>query len=578
MLSHDQIMQDLQALKEIGSRLKAPESPFAVSTLSINGIDTPIFSKAPNNLFEIYKLCLEQPDLPFLIYQDERYSFGESFCLATKMAGILQHDFGIEKGDRVAICSRNNPQWCIAYMAITMLGAVVVPMNSWWQSNELQFGLQDSGSKLLFADPERITRLHSETDRRQVQIIAIDPKQETDYPNFQALLNKQSDAVDFDPAAQSVSPEDNASIMYTSGSTGQPKGVLSTHRAIISALYSWHFAKEMGEELRPELKAPEDAPQPGVLANVPLFHVTGNHAQFLLSFLYKRKFVMMYKWNAEQALALIEKEQLSVLHGVPTMTWEVMNSPDFAKTDLSTLRSVQSGGAARPPEHLAMMQQRFPEQAQPGLGYGLTETNAIGATITGKFYYAKPESTGRPTPPVTSIRIEDEQGKVLASGQIGEICIKGPTVMKGYWQRPQDTAEAIKDGWFHTGDLGLLDAHGFLIIKDRAKDIVIRGGENIACAEVEYALAEHPKVCEAAVFGIPDARLGERVAAAIMVMPSTSVTQDELNEFLSTRIAGFKIPSFYRIQQEQLARIASGKIAKKLIRESVIESLPSLSQ
>ncbi len=574
MLSHDQIIQDLQALKEIGGRLKAPDSPLAVSTRSINGIDTPVFSNAPDNLYEVYKLSLEQPELPFLIYQDERYSFGESFALATQMAGLLLHHYGIEKGDRVAVCSRNNPQWCIAYMAITMLGAIVVPMNSWWQSKELLFGLQDSGCKVLFADPERIDRLQTVLDQLQaLHIIAFDPEHVTAYPDFLSLLENKQYAADFDPSTQNVGPDDDASIMYTSGSTGHPKGVLSSHRAIISALYSWLFAKELNEELRPELKAPEDAPQPGVLANVPLFHVTGNHAQFLLSFLYKRKFVMMYKWNAEHALALIEKEQLSVLHGVPTMTWEVMNSPDFDKTDLSTLRSVQSGGAARPPEHLALMQKRFPEQAQPGLGYGLTETNAIGATITGKFYYAKPDSTGRPTPPVTSIRIEDEQGRVLESGQIGEICIKGPSVMKGYWQRPEDTAAVIKNGWFHTGDLGLLDAHGFLIIKDRAKDIVIRGGENIACAEVEYALAEHPKVCEAAVFGIPDARLGERVAAAIMLMPGATITEQELKDFLSSRIAGFKIPAYYHFQHNQLERIASGKIAKKLIRESVINSL-----
>jgi len=573
MLSHDQITEDLNTLKAIGARLRAPNSPLAVTNLLINGIDTPVFSQVPNNLSGIYNLGLEQADLPFLIYQEERYSYGETVSMARKMASQLMHEFGIQKGDRVAVCSRNNPQWCIAYMAITMIGAIVVPMNSWWQSNELLYGLQDSGSKLIFADPERIERLQPILDQLQIQIIAIAPANATPFPAFQSLLDSASHADSFDPEKQNVQPDDDASIMYTSGSTGHPKGVLSTHRAIINALYSWLFAKEITEELRPELKSPQGAPQPGVLANVPLFHVTGNHAQFLLSFLYKRKFVMMYKWNAEHALQLIEKESLSVLHGVPTMTWEVMNSPLFDKTDLSSLRSVQSGGAARPPEHLTLMQQRFPEQAQPGLGYGLTETNAIGATITGKFYYAKPDSTGRPTPPLTSIRIEDEQGKVLESGEIGEICIKGATIMKGYWKRPEDTAAAIRDGWFHTGDLGLLDAHGFLIIKDRAKDIVIRGGENIACAEVEYALAEHPNVCEAAVFGIPDTRLGETVAAAIMLMPGTQVSEDELKVFLSTRIAQYKIPTHFIVQSEQLQRIASGKIAKKLIRESCIENL-----
>jgi long-chain acyl-CoA synthetase len=323
--------------------------------------------------------------------------------------------------------------------------------------------------------------------------------------------------------------------------------------------------------MRPELV--EENPQfdPAILSNVPLFHVTGCHAQFLLSFVTLRKFVMMYKWNAEKALELIEKERLSVLHGVPTMTWEVMSSPMFDKTDLRSLRIVQSGGAARPPGHLSLMQKKFAPIVQPGLGYGLTETNAIGATITGVFYIAKPESTGRPTQPVTQIHIEDPQGNVLENGQIGEICIKGATVMKGYWNRPADTAEVIKDGWFHTGDLGLLDEHGFLVIKDRAKDIVIRGGENVACAEVEYALSEHPDVFETAVYGLPDERLGEIVGATIMIRPGASLNEDELKRFLRERIAHYKVPSHIFMQSEQLERIATGKIAKKLLRQQALD-------
>ena len=578
MLSHEEILQDLQSLKEITLRHKAPEAELAVGTAIINGVETPVFSKVPDNLGGVYlSAAMLHPQLPFLVYQDQRYSFGETYAMAGQLAKSLEQRFGVAKGDRVTVCSRNNPEWCLAYMAITMLGAIVVPMNSWWRGSEMSFGIEDSGSKIIFADQERIDRLASLEKTVNVQIIAIKPGPQSPYPEIHALIEAGAQGPAFDPAVHPVAPDDDASILYTSGSTGNPKGVLSTHRAIINAIYTWKFAKEINEILRPELREANPPYQAGILANVPLFHVTGNHAQFLSSFLYQRKFVMMYKWDAEQALQLIEQERLSVLHGVPTMTWEVMNSPNFDKFDLSSLRSVQSGGAARPPEHLVMIEKKFSEQVLPGLGYGLTETNAIGALITGKFYLSKPHSTGRPTPPVTAMRIEDAQGRELPNGEIGEICIKGATIMKGYWKRPEDTAAAIKDGWFHTGDIGLLDEHGFLVIKDRAKDIVIRGGENIACAEIEYALAEHPAVCEAAVFGLPDERLGEVVGAAVMTMPGAVLTEEELGAFLAERLAQFKLPCFYRIQSEQLQRIASGKIAKKLIREEVIASLKTTS-
>ena len=285
---------------------------------------------------------------------------------------------------------------------------------------------------------------------------------------------------------------------------------------------------------------------------------------------------MMYKWDVSDALELIEKEKITVFHGVPTMTWEIMQSEKFSKTDLSSLRGVQSGGAPRPPEHLKMMLEKFPTKAIPGLGYGLTETNAIGAIISGKFYEAKPHSTGRPTPPVSAVKIVDENSQAVGPNETGEICVRGPTIMKGYWNKPKETSDVLKDGWFFTGDIGLLDDLGFLVILDRAKDIVIRGGENIGCAEVEYAIAEHPSVSEVSVYGIPDERLGEIPCASVMLKPSMKVTSTDLTKFLENKIAAFKIPQHFYLQYEKLPRIAAGKIAKKELRQSAIRKLTSI--
>ncbi|MBG11453.1 MAG: long-chain fatty acid--CoA ligase [Gammaproteobacteria bacterium] len=574
MLSDAEILQDLEQLKNIVAAHKAPNAPLSVGSAIIDNQELPVFSKAPANLYELYRIGLTDADQDFLVYEAERYSFGEAFTAASKLSRQLRERYGIDIGDRVAICARNSPEWCLAYMAITMIGAIVVPMNSWWTGSELEYGLKDSGAKLIFADTPRFDAIEPSLSKLGIEVVLIRPTTaDSDFQEIHSLISGCKPLEKSDLEALSITPEHDTSIMYTSGSTGHPKGVLSTHRGIISALFTWKFVKEINEILRPELREENPPYQAALLANVPLFHVTGSHAQFLASFLYQRKFVMMYKWNAEAALELIENERISVLHGVPTMTWEVMQSPKFATSDLSSLRSVQSGGAPRPPEHLAMMIEKFPDYALPGLGYGLTETNALGAIISGKFYQSKPNSTGRPTPPLTQVRIVDERGQTLSSNEIGEICIKGPSVMKGYWNKPKATAEVLKDGWFHTGDLGLLDDLGFLIILDRVKDIVIRGGENIGCAEVEYSIHEHFAVSEVSVYGIPDPRLGEVPCATIMLREGQTTTADELTDFLRDRIAAFKIPSKFYFQREQLPRIASGKIAKKILRQQTIDRL-----
>ena len=572
-LSDQQISDDLDKLKTIAATHMGPGAALETETVTIDGQELSVFAHVPTNLGELYKLGLAFGDQTFLVYQNERFSFAESLDLSLRMARILKEKYEIQLGDRVAICARNSPEWCMAYMAITLIGAIAVPMNSWWKSPELKYGLSDSDSKLIFLDPARLDLVQPFLDSLDVQIVMFKPEVESAIPEFYELARSVEPLSHDELIEIEVFPEDRASIMYTSGSTGMPKGVLSTHRNIINALYTWKFVKEITEILRPELLEENPEFPPALLANVPLFHVTGSHAQFLASFIYSRKFVMMYKWDAEAALKLIEQERISVFHGVPTMAWEIMQSPNFDTTDLSSLRGVQSGGASRPPEHLNMIMQKFPDSAIPGLGYGLTETNAIGAIISGKFYASRPNSTGRPTPPVTSIKVVDDAGNTLEDGGVGEICIKGATVMKGYWNNPEATAEVIKDGWFYSGDIGMLDELGFLIILDRAKDIVIRGGENIGCAEVEYAISEHPEVSEVSVYGIPEERLGEMLCCSIMLQTGSVLSCEQLTSFLNSRIAGFKIPERAFFQYEQLPRIATGKIAKKELRKKTMEFL-----
>ena len=572
-LSEQQISDDLSKLKTIAAAHMAPGTALETKPVTIDGLDLNVFAHVPANLGELYALGLENGDQTFLVYQEERFSFVESLNLALRMARVLREKYEIQLGDRVAICARNSPEWCLAYMAITLVGAIAVPMNSWWKGLELKYGLSDSDSKLIFLDPARLDLVRPFLDSLHLQIVMFKPEAGSAFPEFFELARSAEPLSQDELNEIKVSPEDSASIMYTSGSTGMPKGVLSTHRNIVNALYTWKFVKEITEVLRPELLEKNPEFPPALLANVPLFHVTGSHAQFLASFIYSRKFVMMYKWDAESALKLIEEERISVFHGVPTMAWEIMQSPNFEKTDLSSLRGVQSGGASRPPEHLNMIMQKFPDAAIPGLGYGLTETNAIGAIISGKFYASRPNSTGRPTPPVTTIKIVDDEGNTLEDGGVGEICIKGATVMKGYWNNPEATAEVIKDGWFHSGDIGMLDELGFLIILDRAKDIVIRGGENIGCAEVEYAVSEHPEVSEVSVYGIPEERLGEMLCSSIMLQAGSELNSEQLTSFLSSRIADFKIPERFFFQYEQLPRIATGKIAKKELRKQTIDFL-----
>jgi long-chain acyl-CoA synthetase len=554
--------------------MMAPGAKYEVGAKTVNGIDYRVFLNIPQNMLGLYQEGLEFSDQTFLVYENDRWTYRECYLRAAKIAQCLANDFDIKKGDRVALTSRNYPEWITTYMAVTMMGAVIVPMNSWWLGNELEFGLQDSGAKVLFGDKQRIESVSNKLAQLSIKAVAIRCPElvNESIPDINDLMIGWQEASA--PVAD-VAPEDWATMLYTSGSTGKPKGVISTHRNILSQVYSVSFGVKAlailaGADQSPKASKKE---QSAMLLPLPLFHVTGCNVQFLPSFLVGRKLVMMYKWDAGKALELIEKEKITSMTGVPTMGQDLIEHPDFSKRDISSLKEVSSGGAAKPPEQVRSMAKKAPN-LRAGVGYGLTEVSGAVASMGGADYLKYPSACGKAIPPLTDIKVFLENGEEAALEEWGEVCIKGPMVMKGYWNRPEATAEALTlDGWFKTGDIGYLNAEGFLFLVDRAKDIVIRGGENIGCAEVEGAIALHDAVMEVAVYSLPDERLGEIVGATLMLKANTILTDQELKNFLKDKISAFKIPEHIHFQYEALPRGATEKIYKLGIREAATKIL-----
>jgi long-chain acyl-CoA synthetase len=587
---------------EVTATLTVPGGSFEMEEVVIRGIPTRTWKTAPATLRSVFELSALHGDKDFLIYEDERVTFEKNFRNVAAVGRQLVDRFGVRPGDRVAIAMRNLPDWVTAFWATITVGAVAVPLNAWWTGEELAYGLADSGSKVAFVDEERQLRIsHHLAGIPDLEAMIVsceehDPDTGGRRSAVGCTVERGTSAplpvIPFDevvgaPAAGialpdvAIDPDDDATIFYTSGTTGRPKGAVGTHRNSCSNLMNLFFVSTLGGIRR--TKAQKDA-SPGVqnanLLSVPLFHATGCHALLVTNTAAGGKLVMMHHFDPERALELIERERVTVFGGVPAMVMQVIDSPDFAKRDTSSVQSISYGGAPCPPDLVRRIKEHFPTGA-PGNGYGLTETSAMTTMNAGDDYVRKPDSVGPPSP-VCDVAVVPEEWEGANPPadhspdptRKGELWIKGPNVVRGYWNRPDATASSFTNGWLHTGDVALIDEEGFVHIVDRAKDMIIRGGENVYCVEIEAALHEHPAVADCAVIGVPHPVLSEEVGAVIVLRPGMDVAADELSRHVGERLAAFNVPTRFWFRGEPLPRNPAGKILKRQLRTELLGDAP----
>lgn len=549
------------------AKLSAPGQPYEIVQTEAIGRHIRAFKNAPQSFREIFHTT--RSDKTFIVYEAERYTYEQTWRLACTFAHALTNEYGVRKGDHVAIAMRNYPEWIISFMAITSIGAVAVCVNALWTTDEMAYGLDYSDSKILIADQERLDRLAAikspPASLKVIGVRATKPLPE----GARAWTNVVPGPEKSEMPDIALAPDDDATMLFTSGSTGNPKGAVSTHRNIISALLSWELDLQAAFATGLIDVPPADAPQGVMLIPIPLFHVTGLLSCYMSCYRLQRKLVLMYKWDPAVGAKLIEQENVTHMVGTPAITGDLVVYARDHGLKFPTLASIGGGGASRAPEQVRAIDRVF-EKALPGTGWGMTETNAIGVGIGAGDYLRKPESSGRVSA-VLDVRVVDEAGKEQPVGQRGELQVRGASIMRGYYKRPDANASSFDGDWFKTGDVAVIDDEGFVFIVDRIKDLVIRGGENIGCGAVEYALQEHPAVIEACVYGVPDERLGEEVAATVYV--DKPVTEAELRTFLESRLAKFQIPRYFTFCAEPLPRGATGKILKKDLRKEAADRL-----
>ncbi|WP_420451239.1 class I adenylate-forming enzyme family protein [Ilumatobacter sp.] len=567
------------------NELTAPGAPFEMEEIEVRGVPMRVFPTAPPSMRALWEAAAGYGDRDYVVYEDERHTYAEAHAIVRSLARALVDDYGVEPGDRVALAMRNYPEWVFSYWAIVSVGAACVGMNAWWTSDEMVYGLADSRPKLLICDDERLERvvpvlddLRGDDDALELPIVVT--RHDGDLPSGAA---RWDDVVDAAGAPDSlppvdIDPDDDVCIFYTSGTTGFPKGAQLTHRGSVHNVMHLAFMAAVASLAATKAGLPSppgratidaDGPQMVYMAPTPLFHVTANNCLLQPATLTGARIVFTYKWDAGRALELIEREGVTTFSGVPTMSREMLMHSDWERRDTSTVMGMGGGGAPVQPDLVEKIGKSLKGGA-PSTGYGLTETHGIVTANSGALYLAKPASCGRVVPCLDA-RLEDEDGNIVSGpGVRGELSVRGSVVIKGYLNRPEATADAIRDGWFRTGDIAEIDDDDFVFIVDRAKDMVLRGGENVYCSEVEAAVYAHPDVAEAAAFGVPDDRLGEIVGIAIVRTPGGTLDEDGLRSFLDGTLAKFKIPERVWFLDSELPRNANGKFVKRELRDTLL--------
>ncbi|MFD1034866.1 class I adenylate-forming enzyme family protein [Sphingomonas hankookensis] len=555
------------SMAQVQAALTAPGAPFEMANETIDGIDTRVWKNAPANLVQLIALSRTHGDRLATIHEDQRVSYEAQYrAIATLAAGLQA--MGVGKGDRVALAMRNMPEWPVAFFAIVAIGAVCVPLNAWWSPQELAYGVNDSGARVLIVDRQRHDRIGDYAAMPALEAVLVARARVPLTGIVRRIEDIIGDCAGYatlpDTALPEVAiaPDDPATIFYTSGTTGRPKGALGTHRNLSTNILSAAYVGARSY-LRRGKMPPEPQPKVGLLV-IPFFHVTACSASLMGALASGTTLVLMRKWDAGEALALIERERVQITGGVPTIAWQLLEHPERANHDLSSLEVVQYGGAPSAPDLVERIFEVF--GALPGNGWGMTETMATVTQHVGEDYLARPTSCGAPVP-VADLKIMNADGSAeLPVGEVGELWARGPMIVRGYWNAPEATAQTFVDGWVRTGDVARLDDEGFCYIVDRAKDIIIRGGENIYSIEVEDVLYAHPAVTDAALVGVPDRVLGEVPAAVVHLCPGCAASEGELQDFVRARLAGFKVPVMIRFSDSVLPRNANGKILKDELR------------
>jgi steroid-24-oyl-CoA synthetase len=549
--------------------LTSPGADFEVVEEIVRGIPMRVFRNAPPTLRVVLEASAAFAERDAVVYEDERYTYGELLRVAGGFAARLRDEYGLEKGDRIAVAMRNYPEWPLVFWGSIALGLIVVPLNAWWTAREMRYAIEDSGARLLVADGERIEVIRDvlpELDLGGVIAVRHDgplPDGAERWEDVRAALDPEASLPDVE-----IAPEDDATILYTSGTTGTPKGAIGTHRNHVTNLVNTALNAALALTMSGEEPPPD---QPVYMTTFPIFHIAGQTGMQYTACT-GSKLVLLYRWEITKALELVEREGVNSIAAVPKTMRQLLHSPELARHDVSSLAGLASGGAPVPPDLIRRIDSRFSSAVAPANGYGLTETTSAVVINSGEQYVQNPDSVGRPVVGADMRVVDPTTDEDAPTGTVGELWFRGPNVVRGYWGKPEETAASFTDEWFHTGDLGYVDEDGLVYVVDRLKDVVIRGGENVYCAEVEAVMFEHPAIEDVAVIGLPDEEVGEEVAAIVNLKPGASVNADELRAWVAARVARFKVPGPIFFRSEALPRTATGKVLKRDLRDEVVRT------